>query len=539
MKEQKTHIQTEETFGLEQGDTGEITFQTGGLLFEVSFWQYNIGSSTLPVRLKVCLHPHLVDSYVHSANFNFYDNHAVDQFCRDAAFRIQRKIDEITKGTFVFREKFERYLRKKALLSTEEEKDSPTSIEEQKEAKAILKSNNLLERIEELLIQAGIGTESKTALRLFLVLLSRQLDRPLHVLLQGSTQLSKRLLETLNDSIPSNQIRKQTSISKTPIYYPTDKNFYKNKVLYLASIETDFKGAFSIKEFIENNLLKRLTAEADSKTRQWKSANKIVNGPICLFGYSENEKMNQKFFQECLFIRLEETKQNRAEMEHYLKLESSGQIDLEVQARAKRILKEIQNQLQAKRIIIPFALELNLPEHVFQPLRSLSQLLTFVQSVALLHQHTLKTKTDSSGREYIEATPEHLETAIELFKDVLISKSDILTLSQRNFLERLKMTVKDKSASFKIPELIQAMRISKSAFYRDFNSLVESGFVIQTGGNKKEGISYQVANWEEYDELKQSMNILDQQIKRIKEMGFPQVSQKFPTKQKTNKNPVE
>ncbi|MFO0434624.1 MAG: hypothetical protein ACK5ZT_05200, partial [Sphingobacteriaceae bacterium] len=352
-------------------------------------------------------------------------------------------------------------------------------------------------------------------------------------------QLSKRLLETLSESIPSNQIRKQTSISKTPIYYTGDKNFYKHKVLYLTSIETDFKGAFSIKEFIENNLLRRLTAEADSKTRQWKSANKIVNGPICLFGFSEHEKMNQKYFQECLFVRLEETKQNRAEMEHYMKLESSGQINLEEQARAKRILKEIQNQLQAKRVIIPFALELNLPESVFQPLRSLSQLLTFVQSVALLHQHTLKTKTDASGREYIEATPEHLETAIKLFKEILISKSDILTLSQRNFLERLKMTVKDKKTSFKLPELIQKMRISKSAFYRDFNSLVESGFVIPTGGNKKEGISYQVANWEEYDVLKQSMNILNEQIKRIKEMGFPQVSQKFPKQQKTNKNPVE
>lgn len=539
MKQQKAHIQIEETFGLDLSEMGVVAYQTGGFLFEAFGFSINNSYTTLPVTLKVCLHPHIHEAYVFYGNINLYDNNAVNHYCREAAQKLQKNVEELQRAVGAFRDRLEKYKRAKALLSTEEEKDCPASIEEQKEAKAILKSNNLLQRIEELLIQAGIGTESKNALRLFLVLLSRQLDKPLHVLLQGSTQLSRRLLETLSETIPSNQIRKQTSISKTPIYYPTDKNYYKNKVLYLTSIETDFKGAYSIKEFIENNLLRRLTAESDSKTRQWKSTNKIVKGPICLFGYSENEKMNQKFFQECLFIRLEETRQNRAEMEHYMKLESSGQINLEEQARAKRILKEIQNQLQAKRIIIPYALQLELPENIFQPLRSLSQLLTFVQSVALLHQHTLKTKTDASGREYIEASVEHLETAIELFKDVLISRSDILTLAQRNFLERLKIAVKDENASFKIPELIQKMRISKSAFYRDFNSLVESGFVIQTGGNKKEGVSYQVANWEEYDALKQSMNILDEQIKRIKEMGFPQVSHKFPKQQKTSKNTVK
>ncbi|MFO0435949.1 MAG: hypothetical protein ACK5ZT_11965, partial [Sphingobacteriaceae bacterium] len=203
MKEQKTHIQIEETFGLDLSEMGVVAYQTGGFLFEAFGFSINNSFTTLPVTLKVCLHPHIHEAYVYYGNINLYDNNAVNHYCREAVHMLQKNLEEMQRAVGAFRDRLEKYKRYKALLSNDEEKDIPTSIEEQKEAKAILKSNNLLERIEELLVKAGIGTESKTALRLFLVLLSRQLDKPLHVLLQGSTQLSKRLRETLRESIPS------------------------------------------------------------------------------------------------------------------------------------------------------------------------------------------------------------------------------------------------------------------------------------------------------------------------------------------------
>ena len=522
-------------YGFDLSEENIIGYSTGKLSFKIMGFKASNQFDTLIATVKVSLNPHLQDIQTHTQKIDLYNHDKVNSYCRTSAFQLNVNEAEIKNALCALREKLEKYR-----LSELKNVDGVperffVSEKEQKDAIAVLKADNLMECIEGLLKEAGVITETENALKLFLILLSRHFDKPLHILFQGSPQLSRMLMDAVSSSLPEEHIHQQTSMSASSLYYTRTKGYWKNKVLYLKSIDRQFKGASTIKEFIDNKVLKRHTIESDYQTRQLYASNKVVDGPICLMGYSDDESLNNKFFQECFFIRVEENEKNKADIFNYLKKECGGLIDIQVQQQAIRQLIIIQRLIKPVKVIIPYAMELELPEKVLQPLRSLPQLLTFIKSVALLHQHQLPKKTNAHGQEYIEANTEHLSTAIELIKSIVISQGDILTQSQRSFLERLKNYVKDEANSFKIPDVLKALQMSSSSFYREFNALKAQGYFMQSGGNRKKGVEYRITEWADFRRLQANADSWNEQLSKIKS----DVSQKFPNKFSKAKNQIK
>lgn len=512
------------SYGFDLTDENAIGYSIGNLKFTVLGFRATTQYDTLVATVKVSLLPHIHDEYTHVQKINLYDQDRINGYSRTGAFHLNVTQEEIKKGVCSLRERLEKFRLDEIRNGQSQVKKTILSGQEQKDALEILKADNLTECIEGLLKKAGLVTEVENGLKLFLILLSRNFDAPLHALLQGSPQLTRLLMDTVVSTLPEDQVHELTSMSASSMYYSRNKEFWKNKVLYVTGIDKYFKGASTIKEFLENKILKRHTTESDHLTRQLYASDKVVPGPICLLGFSEDDSINNRFFQECFFIRVEETEKNKAEMLEYLKKDSCGLIDMESQQEAKRVLIAIQDKVKPVKVIIPFADKLQLPNTVFQELRSFSQLITFIKAVALLHQHQLKKKKDKNGMEYIEANTDHLEIAIGLFKSIAVSKSDILSPGQRNFLESLKMHVKDKDASFKVPELMKVLQMKKSSFYNVLNDLKEIGYISDCGGDKKGGILYKVTDWDDYKDLQKSVTILDEQLKKMK----AEDSTKFP-----------
>lgn len=506
-------------YGFDLTNENCIGYAVGKLKFTIMGFRATNQYDTLIATVKVSLNPHVQDEYTHVQKIDLYNQDRINTYCRTTAYQLKVNEDEAKKGLCSLRERLERY--KLDELKSDGrgvEKKAVITPAELKEATNILKADNLMDCIEGLLKDAGVVTETENGLRLFFILLSRHFDKPLHVLLQGSPQLSRMLTDTLTATIPTEQIHIQTSMSASAMYYTRGKKYWNSKVLSIGSIDKQFKGASTIKEFIENQLLKRYTTESDYLTRQLYSNTKTVEGNICLLGYSEDETLNNKFFTECFFIRLEENEKNKIEMLRYLKQESGGFLDTQKQDEAKRCLMNIQRQIKPIHVIIPYAMELEIPEQVFQPLRCFNQLLTFIKTVTLLHQHQLKINRDKNGTEYIEATPEHLEIALELFKSIMITQSDILSLSQRSMLEQLKMQLKEQDNTFRIPDMMKQLRMKRTSFYREFDVLKELKYVIPSGGDKKKGLMYKVSAgvWDDYSDLQNGVDILEVQLKKIK-----------------------
>jgi DNA primase len=514
-------------YGFDLTDENLIGWTTGKMKFVVMGFKATSQYHTLIATVKMMRSPHEHDEYTHVEQIDLYNQNRVDTYVRTAAFRLKLTEDEIKKGISSLRERLERY--KLALLKSggKETKEVTISREEQTEAMEILQSDNVMDSIEGLLIQAGIATEKENALRLYFILLSRHFERPLHALLQGSRELSRMLMDTLSSTLPPEEIHEQTSMSAGSLYYTRSRDYWKNKVLYLTNIDKQFKGAGTLREFLENQQLSRYTTESDHKTRQLYANTKTVEGSICLMAYSEDDSMNAKYFNECFLLRVEENAKNTTEMMTHFQKESAGLIDTKEQDKARRTLIAIGRNVKPLRVVVPYASEIQLPGQVDQPIRSFTQLVTFIKAVALLHQYRLKRQVDTEGQWFIEATAEHLEIALELMKSIVVTQSDRLNPSQRSLLEQLKQLVGEEDKSFKIQDAMKAIRMTKSSFYREFNTLKELGCVVYCSGNKKKGIEYKIAEWNDYKDLKAQTEVLDSQLKVIR-VSFPQVSQKIP-----------
>ena len=500
-------------------DEQQIIFEYKNLRFTLMGFKPIRQYDSLIASVKVSHNPHINDAYTHIQKIDLFNADKITGYARTASYQLSlSNQDEVKNGLYSLRERLNKYRFDK--LKENETTQAPViSTKDKKEALDILKSDNLIECIESLLEQSGVATLKNKALLLFVLIQSRLFAKPLHALLHGSFNVSKMLLKTVSECIPEENLHEQTSMSNSTLYYTRTKDYWKNKVLYAHSLDKQFKGVNTIKEFIDNLKLKRQTTETDYLTRQLYSSAKEVAGPICLLGYTQDENVHQKYLNEALLIPIHESAAVKKEMLNYQQKEFAGLIDINQQQQAKQTLQTISRLIEPVEVRIPFAEDINLPTQVFDPVRSYYQLMTFVKAIALLHQYNLKKHT-KAGEKYIEATHEHLELAIELMKEVMVTKSDILTQAQRSFFEKLKQKIKDKDKNFTAKQMMQELRMKRSNFYKLFNVLKDRGMIEKCGGDKKNSEQFIIAEWEDYKELEKAVKAFDKQLKQIKKK-FP------------------
>ncbi|MFY9309959.1 MAG: hypothetical protein WAQ28_13000 [Bacteroidia bacterium] len=516
----------EKAYGFDYIDEHTIVFSTGRIQFTVMGFMVNSPFDMLIVTIKVALIPHVNDEQVHLKKIDLFNTDALNIYCRTAATQLKTEEAEIKSAIYTLRERLSKYKQAELKMVVETTRQLALSTQEQKEAMEYLEVDNLLDIVEAMLEQAGIATEKEKALLLFFILLSRYFEKPLNVFLQGSPQLCKMLMDVVGDCVPNEQIHSFTSMSTNSFYYMQSKNNMKNTVLYITNLNKHFKGANTLKELIENGILKYGTTESNLQTGRVYASKKVVEGNICLMTYSNDETINKKFSEECFFIRVNETEKNKTEMLDYMKKQYGGMIDIRQQQDAIRKLRNIQRLIRPVHVVIPYALNIELPTTVNQQLRSMPQLLTFVKCVTILHQHLLPPKVDGYGVEYIESTPEHLQIALGLFKNVIVTQHDILTQTQRNLLEGLKKHIKDQKKTFRIPDAMKIVGIYGTSFYKEFNSLKALGYVKPCGGNRKRGMEYQIVEWEDYNELESEVNNWSNQKPKISLPSLPKFTKK-------------
>jgi DNA primase len=495
-------------YGFDLSDENEIGFTTGKFKFVVLGFRVTSVTDTLIATVKVMLQPHVHDEYTHVQKLNLYDGDRILGYSRTAAFQLKVSQEEIKAGMYSLRERLERFRLDEYKYGNRKTQAVLPSTKEKAQAKEILKADNVMDSLEGLLAEAGLITEKQNGLLLFLILLSRNTEFPLHALLQGSPQLCRLLMDTVVGTLPEDQLREMTSMSAGSLYYNRNKEYWMNKVLFVKGIDKHFKGVSTIREFLENQVLHRHTTESDPVTRQLYSTDRIIPGPICLLGFSEDDSVNERFFSECFFIRVEETKQNKQELLEYQKRKYAGQSDELRQAEASRMLQVIQQLIRPMKVVVPFAQRMQLPSSVMNPLLSFRQLITLVCVVTLLHQFVIKPKKDKHGSEYLEATTEHLEIALALFKGIALTKSDMLSPSERAFFEILKKGLKSHDEIFRASEAMKHLRIKRSVFYKHLNALVSQGYIRVTGGDKHHGLEYKICDWEDFSLMQKSLDEL-------------------------------
>ena len=122
---------------------------------------------------------------------------------------------------------------------------------------------------------------------------------------------------------------------------------------------------------------------------------------------------------------------------------------------------------------------------------------------------------DKNGKAFIQTELQDIEVANWLVKESLLRKSDELSGEVRQFFERLKAAVK-KGDSFYAKQIREAFRMNRMRVNRYLRNLEGMGYLEQTGGNRKQGFEYVIKSYAEYDELKKGIDILDENLAKLK-----------------------
>jgi hypothetical protein len=143
--------------------------------------------------------------------------------------------------------------------------------------------------------------------------------------------------------------------------------------------------------------------------------------------------------------------------------------------------------------------------------------LLLIEIITFYHQLQRQVKTDEQGNQYIETTLSDIEWANFLVKDTLLRKSDELSGETRQFFESLKSTVKQTGqSSFFAGVIRKAYRLHPMKLSRYLMYLEQRGLIKHTGYNRQTGYEYTITVWEDYQELKDSISILDRTLEKLK-----------------------
>jgi DNA primase len=479
------------------------------------------GLDRMRVTLKI-QHKERIDLLPVRHNLDLYHHQQTEQLTNKIAEQLQVSVSDTNKTIAQLTAALENYRASKleALQPQQEQKPFLSEAEKQQAIKE-LQQKNLLQRTNALIGKSGITGEEQNRLIAYLVYCSRKRDIPLHIMFLGSSGSGKTYLqEKVSELIPQEDKIEITQVTENAFYYFKQEEL-KQKLILIEDMDGAEASMYPLRELQSKRRISKTVTLKDSKGNL-KTITLTVEGPVCVSGCTTREKIYEDNANRCLLLYIDQGKdQDKKIMEYQTKL-SAGEINHDQEQKVKQFFKNIQRVLKPITVINPYAKYMQLPEQIFKPRRTMTLLLSFIETITFYHQYQREVKYSSpagEGREganqpYIETTAEDIEAAFNLLKDVLFSKSDELAKATRNFLEQLKVILKQqKKESFTAKELRQQLRINPSNLKRYLGELERYGY-IKGNGNRYVKYEYSITNYNEYETLKSS---IDQHLQAILE----------------------
>lgn len=370
-----------------------------------------------------------------------------------------------------------------------------------------------------LLGTSGIVGEETNRLIMWYVYTSRKLSRPLHIISFGSSGTGKtHLQEKVGELIPEEDKIEITALTQNAFYY-----FGADELGHKLIMIEDFDGAltalYPIRELQSKQRISKTVTIKDTKGNT-KTIHLKVQGPVTVAGCTTQEQVYEDNANRSFLIYLDESKEQDKKVMQYQRLLAAGKIHLEEEHETKDFLKNVQRILKPVRVINPYAEYLEIPDEVFKPRRTNAHYLGFIEAVTFYHQYQREEiVNEATGEIHIETTLEDIEITNTLIKEILLRKSDELNKATRTYFEYLKAYLKTENKStFSTKEIRQALRTNSSNQKRYMIALLSNGYIKKVKGRKEKGFVYEVSSFEEYEQLKQKVgSVLDEILISLKE----------------------
>ena len=454
-------------------------------------------------------------------NLDLYNNIQVEKLIRRVAERLEIGTSVITAALVDLTEELEDYRMRtiEHMASADQKPHKMLSPEEIKTAKLYATAPNLMQRIGDDLQATGIIGEWENALIEYLVMGSRKCSDPLSVITLARSGMGKSYLqEKVAATMPQEDIIESTQITESS-FYRFGRHELSGKIFLIEDLDGAEDVLYPIREMQTKKRISKTVTLKDSQG-QMKTMTLIVEGPISVCGCTTKESVYEDNANRSLLLHLDGSKEQDQRIMDYSRNLKAGLIDQEKEETTREQLEYLQRILLPKKIINPYAIYIELPQEVFKPRRTLSLLLSFIEAITHHHQYQREELADENGEVYIETTPEDIEWAFKLLRDVLFRKSDELSGACREFYEWLKKWSKEtKVEKFYSREVRTARRIHPRTLSRYLEELASYGLLEITGG-KKQRIGYEYTLTVGHGNLQDSVNgQINQVLTKIKSVA--------------------
>jgi DNA primase catalytic core len=383
----------------------------------------------------------------------------------------------------------------------------PTAVElspeERAEALAWLQAPDLVGRLRGAFRAAGIIGEEHNALVAYLAATSRQLERPLAVIVQSASAAGKTtLMEAVLAFFPEEARVKYSAMTGQSLYYLGETSL-QHKILAVVEEAGAEKAAYALKLLQSEGELTIASTGKDPQTGRMVTQEYHVAGPVMIFLTTTAIDLDEELQNRCLTLAVDESAAQTAAI-HRAQREKrtlAGLLAREERRAILRVLRNAQRLLRPLAVVNPFAPALTFPSERTRARRDHEKYLTLIDAIALLHQRQREVKhREVQGRavEYVEATRADIALAHELAAVVLGRTLDELPPQTRALLGHARELVKARQGGvFTRRELREACGWSLTQVRAHLDRLLDLEYVALRPGRHGHAFSYELLAAEE------------------------------------------
>jgi DNA primase len=480
----------------------EVLIRLGDRRWRVRGLARNLSYETLKVNLLVAS-----GERFHVDSLDLYSARQRGSFLKQAVEELQLKTEVLKKDLGQVLLKLEELQEAEIKKQLEpEERTVVLSAEEQAEAMALLKADDLLGRISEAFATCGLVGEDTNKIVGYLAAVSRKLAKPLAVMVQSSSAAGKSaLMEAVLAFVPEEERVQYSAMTGQSLFYMGETDL-QHKVLAIAEEEGAERASYALKLLQSEGKLSIASTGKDPSSGRLVTHEYHVEGPAAILLTTTAIDLDEELLNRCVVLAVDESREQTRAI-HQLQRESRTLEGLEHRLAKQDVVKLHQNAQRLLRplfVVNPFARHLTFLDDTTRTRRDHEKYLGLIDALALLHQHQREVKTGVvRGRriDYVEATLEDIAMANRLASEALGRTLDELPPQTRRLLEMLYGLVAAKCEAEKVDvaeirfsrrEVLIHSRWSYPQVRKHLDRLVEHEYLLVHRGMRGQSFVYEL-----------------------------------------------
>jgi hypothetical protein len=262
-------------------------------------------------------------------------------------------------------------------------------------------------------------------------------------------------MEAVLAFVPEEEKVKYSAMTGQSLFYMGETDL-KHKILAIAEEEGAERAAYALKMLQSEGELSIASTGKDPATGRLVTHEYKVSGPVMVFLTTTSIEIDEELQNRCIVLTVDENREQTRAI-HRLQRElrtKEGYLLKRERTRLLRLHRNAQRLLRPLPVINPYARRLTFLDDKTRTRRDHDKYLDLIESIALLHQYQRTRKTLQEGGKpvnYLEVTPEDIETANRLADEVLGRSLDELPPQTRRFLLLLEAAVAGRCAAMGLP----------------------------------------------------------------------------------------